>query len=72
MSDAQQTYSQFDYFGEFGLGVAAFKNDANIPKKANMLLGPSIGASNWSPEMVWDTGYVDAYSDFLGALTVER
>ena len=45
--------------------------DNGIPSK-NILLGPSVASGNWKPEQVWDTGFINTYSDNLAALTVEQ
>ncbi|KAI0073210.1 hypothetical protein K474DRAFT_1666888 [Panus rudis PR-1116 ss-1] len=66
-----QTYSQFDYFGEFGVVVQAIANDENIPIRNN-LIAPSVATGAWTPEMVWDTGFIPAYTNQLGALAVEQ
>jgi hypothetical protein len=66
----RQTYSQYDYFGEFGTVVNAVNANTNIPNK-NTLIGPNL-ATNWRPESVWDTGYVDSYTNSLAYLAVER
>ena len=53
------------------------KIDANprIPNK-HMLLGPSVGSSipgvTWTPEQVWETGWIDTFKDRLSAITVEQ
>jgi hypothetical protein len=65
------TYGPFDYFGEFALVVNAMQADPNMQLKQN-LLGPSLATGDWTPEMVWDTGFIPAYSNVLGALTVEQ
>ncbi|KAF8970658.1 glycoside hydrolase family 79 protein [Flammula alnicola] len=64
------TYGPFDYFGEFGLLITAMNNDPNIPTR-NLLIGPSI-STTWTPEEVWDTGFVSAYSQNLAFMSVER
>ncbi|PPQ65022.1 hypothetical protein CVT24_008170 [Panaeolus cyanescens] len=66
-----QTYGPFDYFGEFGVLVDAVTADPNIPKK-NLLIGPNVNSGAWSPEMVWDTGFIDSYTDNLAFLAVEH
>ena len=66
----QQNYSQFDYFGEFGTVVSALNADSNIPVK-NTLIGPNL-ATSWTPEQVWDTGFVTSYTNNLAYLAVER
>ncbi|KII84147.1 glycoside hydrolase family 79 protein [Plicaturopsis crispa FD-325 SS-3] len=65
------TYSQFDYFGEFGQLIQAVANDPNIPVRDN-LIGPSVATGAWTPEMVWDTGFITAYSSSLKYLAVEH
>lgn len=67
----QATYSQFDYFGEFGVVVQAMQDDSNIPFRNN-LIAPSVATGSWTPEMVWDTGFIPAYTNFLSALSVEQ
>jgi hypothetical protein len=39
----------------------------------NMLIGPSVATSGtWTPEQVWDTGFIDRFKDNLYALSVEQ
>ena len=45
--------------------------DSGIPNK-NMLIGPSVATGPWTPELVWDTGFINTYSDYLFALAVEQ
>ncbi|KAJ7158215.1 glycoside hydrolase family 79 protein [Mycena crocata] len=65
------TYSPFDYYGEFSDLIIALGADAEIPFKNN-LIGPSVATGDWTPEMVWDTGFIDAFSSSLTALAVEH
>lgn len=65
-----QTYSQEDYFGEFGLFIQAMNADTNISNKT-MLIAPSVSV-NWTPEQIWDTGFIDSYNQSLGILSVEK
>lgn len=65
------TYSPFDYFGEFGVMIQAIGSNANIPVKNN-LIGPSVATGAWTPEMVWDTGFIPSYTNSLSALAVEQ
>ena len=44
--------------------------DSRILNK-NMLIGPSV-ASAWTPEQVWDTGFIDTYKDHLYCLSVQQ
>ena len=64
-------YSPFDYFGEFDLLVEAMANDTNISNQ-DLLVGPNIATGAWTPEMVWNTGFVSAYSTQLAFLAVEQ
>ena len=34
--------------------------------------GPSTADAGWTPEMVWDTNFVDVYSENLAFLSVEK
>ncbi|OJT11292.1 hypothetical protein TRAPUB_12167 [Trametes pubescens] len=64
------TYSQFDFFGEYALLTQAYQNDTSIPIKNN-LIAPSVSGT-WTPESIWDTGFVEAYTQYLAYLAVER
>ena len=44
--------------------------DSNIPVNNN-LIGPSV-SGGWTPEQVWDTGFITRYESNLGALSVEQ
>ncbi|KAI0830343.1 glycoside hydrolase family 79 protein [Trametes gibbosa] len=65
-----QGYGPFDFFGEYALLTQAIQGDGSIPVKNN-LIAPSVSGT-WTPEMVWDTGFVEAYTQYLGSLAVER
>jgi hypothetical protein len=65
------TYSPSDYFGEFGVVVAALGSDSNV-RNQNLLIGPNVATGAWTPEMVWDTGFVQSYSPQLAYLAVEQ
>jgi hypothetical protein len=64
-------YGPGDYFSEFGLVADALVKDPDIIPKRN-LIGPSVATGEWTPEMVWDTGFIPTYYDVLGALAVEQ
>ncbi|KAJ7607419.1 glycoside hydrolase family 79 protein [Roridomyces roridus] len=68
------SYGPFDYYGEFSDCISQLASDGVDPtgKAATLLMGPSVADGNWSPEMVWDTGFVDTYSNNLAFLTVEK
>jgi hypothetical protein len=65
------SYGPYDYFGEFGVVVDALASDTAVPTK-NRLIAPSVATGDWTPEMVWDTGFIPTYADSLGALAVEH
>ncbi|KAF8995399.1 hypothetical protein BDQ17DRAFT_1365778 [Cyathus striatus] len=68
-----ENYTASDYFGEFGTLVAAIEANGNIPNK-NMLVAPNLGGggSGWTPEAVWETGFLDSYADRLRFMAVEH
>ncbi|CDO77499.1 Glycoside Hydrolase Family 79 protein [Trametes cinnabarina] len=63
-------YGPYDYFGEFGQVLDTMRS-MNLKSTSN-LIGPSVATGDWRPEDVWNTGFIQAYSDSLAALTVER
>ncbi|PPQ83810.1 hypothetical protein CVT25_001025 [Psilocybe cyanescens] len=65
------TYGPYDYFGEFGDLVNAMNGDTNIANR-ELLIGPSVSTGRWTPEQVWNTGFVDSYSSSLAYLSVEH
>ncbi|KAK0243051.1 glycoside hydrolase family 79 protein [Armillaria nabsnona] len=64
-------YGPSDYGNEFGALVQAMSSDANAVNK-NLLIGPNIATGDWVPEDVWQTGFVDTYSENLAYLAVEH
>ncbi|KAJ7634934.1 glycoside hydrolase family 79 protein [Roridomyces roridus] len=58
-----KTYSPANYTDEVGLLIAAMAT--------NLLIGPSVSGT-WTPEMVFDTGFIEKYTDSLSALSVEH
>ncbi|KAF7985563.1 hypothetical protein HWV62_3829 [Athelia sp. TMB] len=65
------TYSPQNYFTDFGLVMTGINNDANIPVKSN-IVGPSTTGDEWSPEDIFNTGYLTAYGSNLGFISVEK
>ncbi|KAJ7923331.1 glycoside hydrolase family 79 protein [Mycena leptocephala] len=65
-----QTYGPQDYTNEFGQLVAALAEDSHVPVKNNFI-GPSVSGT-WTPETVWNTGFISQYTASLGALAVEH
>ena len=51
--------------------MAGINNDAAIPRK-NIVVGPSISTSQWTMQDVLNTGYLSAFTNNLGALSVEK
>ncbi|KAI0651080.1 glycoside hydrolase family 79 protein [Trametes meyenii] len=64
------TYSPFDFFGEYALFTEAYQADSQVPIKNN-IIAPSVSGT-WAPELIWDTGFVEAYTSYLSHLAVER
>ena len=48
----------------------AWKADTSAPVK-NRLIAPSI-STGWTLDQVWDTNFVDAYTDVLSMISVEQ
>ncbi|KAH9834480.1 glycoside hydrolase family 79 protein [Rhodofomes roseus] len=67
----QSTYGPNDYFGEFAQVVQAMQADSNV-KVNNNLIAPSVATGDWTPEDVWNTGFIDTYEASLSALAVEH
>lgn len=64
-------YGPSSYFDEFGQVVQAMQSNSKI-NKLDYLIGPSIAHADWTGEQVWDTNFVPSYSQYLGAITVEK
>ena len=58
--------------GDIGMLVAQVASNSLVPKKNNLFVIPSISATVWTPEDVWNTGIVGTYSNSLYGLAVER
>ena len=50
--------------------IQTIQADPKIPVNNN-LIGPSVSGT-WSPEQIWDTGYIQRFAANLGALCVEQ
>ncbi|TEB33970.1 hypothetical protein FA13DRAFT_124465 [Coprinellus micaceus] len=66
-----EPYSPFDYNGELFELFDLIDQNPLIPVK-DKFIAPSISHSEWTPEDVWNTGFIDHFRDRLFALTVER
>jgi hypothetical protein len=58
--------------GDIGTLVSQVASDSLIIKKDNLFIVPSISASVWTPEQIWNTGIVGTYTSSLYGLAVER
>src|ERR1700722_19992159 len=43
-----------------------------LSRASKILIGPNIVTGDWTPEMVWNTGFVDDYQSNLAALAVQQ
>ena len=59
------------YFDEFRQLIDTMDANPRVPVK-NKLIGPSVASTEWGPEQVWETGYMDAFNDRMYAYAVER
>ncbi|KAJ6482192.1 glycoside hydrolase family 79 protein [Mycena vitilis] len=68
------TYGPFDYGGEFSdlLTQVAAENADPSGLAMSRLIGPNIADFQWTPEQVWDSGFVDKFSANLAFLAVEK
>jgi hypothetical protein len=57
---------------DVGTLVNQVASDSLIPIKDNLFIIPSISASVWTPEDVWNTGIVQNFANSLYGLAVER
>ncbi|TBU60016.1 hypothetical protein BD310DRAFT_976178 [Dichomitus squalens] len=65
-----QNYTVQDYFHEFGVMLDGIHNDEQI-KHTSMLVAPSLQGT-WKAEDLWATGYLDAYSTYIGVIAMEH
>ncbi|KAJ7301198.1 glycoside hydrolase family 79 protein [Mycena albidolilacea] len=68
------SYSPFDYGGEISdlLTQVSATNADPSGKAMKLLIGPNIAEISWTPEQVWDSGFVDKFHDNLAYLAVEN
>ncbi|KAJ7057387.1 glycoside hydrolase family 79 protein [Mycena amicta] len=67
-------YTPYDYGGEmsdFLTQLAASGFDPNGTSK-DLLVAPNIAWAAWSPQDVWDSGFVDKFDENLKFLSVEK
>jgi hypothetical protein len=48
------------------------QNDSALAAASKRLIGPNIATGDWTPEMVWNTGFVQDYAPNLAALAVQH
>ncbi|KAG5636140.1 hypothetical protein H0H81_008996 [Sphagnurus paluster] len=65
-----EPYGPTGYSNEFAALVTAIQNDPQIPMK-KMLIGPSLASGLWSPEQLWETGYLERFKGSLTEVTME-
>jgi hypothetical protein len=61
----------------FFLSASTFPPPSNLPSSHSYSVltpppGPSVADATWTPEMVWNTNFVDVYSANLAWLSVEK
>ena len=61
-------YAPQNYVDEFGTLVSALGTDST----RDILIGPNLANADWQPQQIWETGFVDTYSENLAFLAVER
>ncbi|THV02731.1 hypothetical protein K435DRAFT_748884 [Dendrothele bispora CBS 962.96] len=66
-----------DFLSEMQSLVSAMQTSASngspyASTYQKLLIGPNVNTGDWTPEMVWDTGFVDTLNDNLAFLSVEH
>lgn len=69
-------YTPDQYTQDWGTVLNAYKGDSEI-SNTNMFVAPSVccgGENNigWTPEQVFDTGFLDQFADNLAWISVEQ
>jgi len=68
------TYTVEQYFTDWGTVLDFYLNDSNVPNK-NMFIAPSVCCGQdigWTPELVWNTGFLSSYANNLAYMSVEH
>ena len=65
------TYAPQDYSNDVQSLIQAMEANSNIPNK-NMLICPSVATGAWTPEQVWDTGFINTFNNYISAFAVEQ
>ncbi|KAJ7478241.1 hypothetical protein FB451DRAFT_1556993 [Mycena latifolia] len=68
------TYGPYDYLGEVAAFLAQVDTTGADPtgRAKTILVGPNIASFSWSLEQVWDTGFVDQFTNNLAYLAGEK
>ncbi|TDL22798.1 hypothetical protein BD410DRAFT_860283 [Rickenella mellea] len=68
-------YQPSDFTADFGTFLQDYKNDSGVPN-TNIFVAPSVccgGSGNgWTPEQVFDTGFLTDYGSNLAYISVEH
>ncbi|KAJ7081158.1 glycoside hydrolase family 79 protein [Mycena belliarum] len=69
-----ETYGPYDYVGEFGSFLTQLDATGADPtgRAKRILIGPNIANWAWTLEQVWDTGFVDMFTENLAFLAGEK
>lgn len=63
-------YAPSDFINDYTVFMQAIQNDSNIKNKSN-IIGPSV-CCNWTPEQVFDAGFLDQFGNDLAYIAVEH
>lgn len=44
----------------------------SFSRARSLLIGPNLAMGDWTPEQIWDTGFVDQFNDNLQYLAMEK
>ena len=67
-------YSQSQYTVEWGEVLADYQQDPLI-SNSSMFIAPGVccgGSIGWTPESVWDTGFLNDYANSLAYMSVQQ
>jgi hypothetical protein len=69
-------YSEAQYTQDWGVVLDSYKSNPAITN-SKMFVAPSVccggeGNIGWTPEQVFDTGFLDLYADNLAYISVEQ
>lgn len=67
-------YSVTQYSSEWGTVLQDYLSDSSVSNNS-MFIAPSVccgGGIGWTPEDVWNTGFLDSYKDHLSYISVQQ